>query len=130
MQSNLSVNNIQPNFHAKVSKHFIDDAHKMFNCKHVKKDLQVGFDKKVTEFGNFGYDEYSVKYVKKDIDGKRYHQLIAVRKGMEDSEGALLTSKDRFRKVIEKFIHINKYEFNTKMVQNHQRRFPRIRPEE
>ncbi len=115
MQSNLSVNNIQPSFQAKVAKHFIDDAHKLFNYKHIKNDMKINFDEKVTEFANFGYDDYYIKYVKKDIDGKRFHQLIAVGPDMADTEGVVLTSKDQFRKVIEKFTHINKYEFTKKM---------------
>lgn len=130
MQSNLSVNRIQPNFQAQVSKHFIDDANKLFNYKHIKKNMKADFDKKVTEFADYGYDDYYIKYVKKDIDGKRYHQLIAVRQGMPDSEGAVLTSKDQFRKAIEKFTHINKYEFTKKMEQFLDMRFPKIRPED
>jgi len=36
---------------------------------------------------------------------------------MDDSQGVVLTSKDKFRKAIEKFTHINKYEFTKKMEQ-------------
>ena len=53
MQSNLSVNRIQPNFQAQVSKHFIDDANKLFNYKHIKKNMKADFDKKVTEFADY-----------------------------------------------------------------------------
>ena len=130
MQSSLSINGVQPVFHAKVAKHFIDDAHNLFNYKHISKDMKVDFDEKVLEFENFGYDDYFIKYVKKDINGKRFHQLIAVRPGMSDSEGTLLTSKDQFRKLIEKFTHINKYEFTKKMEQNNKRLFPIIKPKE
>ena len=91
--------------------------------------MKVNFDEKVVEFKNFGYEDYYIKHVKKDIDGKRYHQLIAVRSGMDDSEGTVLTVKDQFRKAIEKFTHINKYEFTKKMEQKQQTRFLPIRPE-
>ena len=130
MQSSLSVNNIQPSFQATVSKHFIDDAHKLMESKFRKPGIRVDFDEKVTEFLNYGYDDYFIKYVKKDINGKRFHQLIAVRSGMDDSEGAVLTSKDKFRKTVEKFTHINKHEFNMKMKQYLQRKFPMIKPAE
>ena len=130
MQSSLTINHYQPNFQAKVSKHFIEDAHSLFNYKHIRNEIKVGFDEKVTEFENFGYDDYFIKHVKKDINGKRYHQIIAVRPGMDDSEGTLLTCKDQFRKAIEKFTHINKYEFTKKMEQTMQRKFIKIRPEE
>jgi hypothetical protein len=129
MQTSISVKNIQPNFRAKVAKSFIEDAHKLFKDKHTRKPMNVSFDEKVVEFENFGYDEYSIKYLKKDIDGKRYHKLIAVRSGMDDSEGTILTIKDQFRKVVEKFTHINKYEFTKKMEQNNQKKFFKIRPE-
>lgn len=130
MQSSLTINNFQPNFQAKVAKHFIDDAHKLFNYKHIRNEMKVAFDEKVTEFENFGYDDYFIKYVKKDINGKRFYQLLAVRPGMDDSEGTLLTSKDQFRKMIEKFTHINKFEFTKKMEHNFHKRFPKLRPEE
>ncbi len=130
MQSSLSVNNIQPNFQAQVSKNFIKNAHNMMDSQLKNKTLKTNFDKKVNEFAEYGYDEYFIKYVKEDIDGKRYHKLIAVRPGMDDSLGAVLTNKDKFRKIIEKFTHINKYEFTKKMEQNQKRLFPPIRPQE
>ena len=129
MNSNLSVNNIQPSFQAQVSKSFIEKAHNLFNYKHINKNLKVNFDEKVLEFENFGYDDYFIKYVKKDINGKRFHQLIAVRHDMSDADGTLLTSKDQFRKAIEKFTHINKYEFTQKMEQHKKRLFPYMKSE-
>lgn len=127
MQTNLKINSIQPSFQAKVSKHFIDDAHKLFDYKLKNKAFRINFDEKVTEFDNYGYDDYYIKYIKRDgINGKE-HLLIAVKKGMEYSEGVLLTCKDKFRKVIENFTHINKYEFTKKMEQHNQIPLPEIK---
>ena len=123
MQSSLSVNGVQPNFQATVSKHFIKEAQKTMDLKMKNSDIAERFEKKVADFKDYGYDEYYIKYIKKDIDGKRFHQLIAVRPGMDDSEGAVLTSKDQFRKAIEKFTHITKYEFTKKMESFNQKRF-------
>ncbi len=123
MQSSLSINGVQPNFRATVSKHFIKDAQKMMDSRMKNSDIAERFEKKVADFKDYGYDDYYIKYIKKDINGKRFHQLIAVRPGMDDSEGAVLTSKDKFRKTIEKFTHITKYEFIKKMEQFNQRRF-------
>ena len=117
MNSNLSVNNIQPNFQAQISKNFIKNAHNTMDSQLKNKNMKINFDKKVKEFADYGYDEFFIKYVKEDIDGKRYHKLIAVKPGMEDSQGAVLTKKDKFRKKIKKFTHINKYEFTKKMEQ-------------
>jgi len=118
MQSTLSVNNIQPSFHAQVSKNFIKNAINTIDSQMRNKSLKINFDKKVKEFADFGYDDFFVKYVKENIDGVRYHKLIAVKPGMDDSQGTVLTKKDKFRKVIEKFTHINKYEFTKKMETN------------
>ena len=115
MQSSLSVNNVQPNFQAKVSKHFIKDAHNVLGRQMNNQRMLVNFDEKVAEFEQFGYDDFFIKYIKEIIDGKVFHKLIAVKKEMKDSEGIILTSKDRFRKAIEKFTHINKFEFTQKM---------------
>lgn len=123
MQTSLSINKVQPDFQAQVSKHFVKDAQKLMESKIRNKNIAANFEKKVTDFADYGYDEYYIKYIKKDIDGKRFHQLIAVRPGMDDSDGAVLTSKDKFRKVIEKFTHITKYEFTKKMEQFNQKRF-------
>jgi hypothetical protein len=97
-----------------VSNKFIKEAHNTLDSQIRNHAMKINFDEKVTEFENFGYDDYFIKYVKKNIDGKRYHQLIAVKSGMDDSQGVVLTPKDKFRKAIEKFTHINKYEFTKK----------------
>ena len=129
MNSNLSISAAQPNFQAKVSKKFISYANNAFKRDIKNPTLKTNFDKKVAEFENFDYDDYIIKYVRKDIAGKRYHQLIAVRPSMDDYQGAILTSKDKFRKVIEKFTHINKHEFTTKMEQHRQKLFINYKPE-
>jgi hypothetical protein len=126
MQSNLSINSVQPNFRATVSNRFIKEAQKTIDLKMKNSDIAERFEKKVADFKDYGYDDYYIKYIKKDINGKRFHQLVAVRPGMDDSEGAVLTSKDKFRKAIEKFTHITKYEFTKKMEQFNQKRFVNI----
>lgn len=117
MQSSLSINGVQPNFQAKVAKHFIDDAHKLFNYKHINKDLKVAFDEKVIEFENFGFNDYYIKYKKTKVNDANVHNIVAAKSGDYNSKEILLTSKDQFRKAIEKFTHISKYEFTQKMKQ-------------
>ena len=117
MQSNMSVNNLSPNFQAKASKRFIDSAHKAFDREIKNPAMRSNFDEKAAEFENFGYDDYFIKYVKDVKDGKVQHKLVALTGNMKDSEGIVLTSKDRFRKAIEKFTHITKFEFTQKMKQ-------------
>ena len=129
MQSNLSISASQTNFKAQVSNKFIKTAHNFYQGIGKNKDKLRKFDEKVQLLREWGYDDYYIKYVKKDANGKRKHMLIAVKNGMEDWQGAVLTSKDMFRKVAEKFCYMNKCEFTTKMKEHHQKMFPLIKPE-
>jgi hypothetical protein len=87
------------------------------------------FDKKVEMFKNWGYDDYCIKYIKRDSNSKREHILLAVKNGRQDADGFILTSKDKMRKMIEKFMYMNKMEFTNKMKQNEQKLFPKIKPD-
>ncbi len=113
MQTNLSVNN-QPAFRATVSDQFIKAAHNYFNGVEYNPKKTKLFDEKVSEvFNEFGYDEFKISYKKEKVDGKTMHCLYA---GNEEYK-VPLTQKDKLRKAIEKFMHMNKYELYIKIKQ-------------
>ena len=115
MQTNLSISQSQTNFKAQVSNGFIKHTKKFYTGIGNNKAKLKQFEQKVEAFKDYGYDDYFIKYVQKDFNGERRHMLIAVRNGMDDSMGTVLTTKDKFRKVVEKFLHINEWEFTKKM---------------
>jgi hypothetical protein len=114
MQSNLSVNGAQPNFRANVSRSFQDAAYYYYTRTAKTPECLQKFVKKVNEFQEFGHRNLTVSYKKEYKDGKLNYVLFASDPGY-DSEAVVLTRKDVFRKIIDKFLHMNQYEFNMKV---------------
>lgn len=112
MQSNLSVNSLS--FGANVSRKFQDAAYYYYTRTSRTPNKLQDFAAKVNDFADFGYNNMTISYKKKSVDGKLQHILYASEPGYED-EAVILTKKDMFRKVLEKFMHINKHEFETKI---------------
>ena len=123
MQTNFSVNN-QPAFKATVSDKFIKAAHNYFNGVEYNSQKTKLFDEKVSKvFNEFGYDEFKISYKKEKVDGKTMHCLYA---GNGEYK-VPLTQKDKLRKTIEKFLHMNKYELYIKIKQFRQEH-PEFKP--
>ena len=113
MQTNLNINN-QPAFKASVSDRFIKATHNYFNKIEHKPEKSAVFDKKVAEvFNDFGYDEFLIKHKKVNYNGKTIYTLSANKEGLSIP----LTQKDKFRKIIEKFQQMTKYELYIKIKQ-------------
>lgn len=55
-------------------------------------------------------DNITIRYTKGYANGKPSHMLYASNKGQD----ILLTAKDQFRKLLEKFSYMNEYEFKLK----------------
>lgn len=113
MQVNSIQNNSQPNFQARVSNKFMKAADNYF-LKYGNVQKRAIFDDKVDEFLNFGTDKMVVQYKKFVKDGQTRHKLYVRDYESEGQKAFLLTEKDSFRKVVEKFTHINDFEFNSK----------------
>lgn len=113
MQINSVQSNYQPNFQANVSDNFIKAAKN--HLTKVGNQAKIdAFVKKIDNFKNYGSDDIDVIHERIFRDGKQYYALYATKKGLPKEDNVLLTVKDQFRKVVEKFMHINKYEFETK----------------
>lgn len=111
MQINSIHSNYQTNFQANVSKNFVAAAKNYLEKNPVKFDA---FKKKVETYKYYGTDDINVFHSRKMLNGKEHYVLYAAKDGMKPEEYAVLTVKDAFRKVVEKFMHINKYEFDMK----------------
>lgn len=110
MQINYQAN-YQTNFKANVSKNFIS-ATKNYLYKNPAKF--EAFDKKINAYKYYGTDDINVFHERIMLSEKPHYVLYAAKKGMKPEEYVVLTVKDAFRKIVDKFMHINKYEFNLK----------------
>jgi len=123
MKINNVYDNYQLNFSAQVSKNFISASRNY--CENTKQGKQVidKFFQQIRNFKKFGYEDYTIEYKKNRVNGKTEYSLIALRYGMKDSDGMVLTKKDNFRKVFQKFLHMNKHEFIQKIEYQKNKKF-------
>lgn len=116
MEVRLTVNP-ETNFKAQLSQDFINAARHHYAKSPSPKPFRR-FLSKMAEFHNFpNSDDVKIIHDKVSVGGKLQHVLYAVKEGMKREEWVVLTTKDCFRKLVEKFTHINKYEFELKMEQ-------------
>ena len=104
----------RPVFQARVSDNFVKAAHNYFNgVEYCPKKSRL-FDEKVAKvFNDFGYDEFVIGFKKIRKDNKTFYALYA----KNDEIEVPLTEKDKFRKVIEKFMRMKKGELYIKIKQ-------------
>ena len=115
MNTNISLDNRNVYFGAYVSDNFFKAAHNYYKGVEYNPDKAILFDEKVFQVEDkFGYDEFTINLKKETKDGKRYFSLYAVSDNMKP---VLLTSKDKFRKVLDKFMRLTKGELYTKIKQ-------------
>lgn len=112
MNSNLTVRPYQPVFKANFSDKFLNAADKYYsNTGNAKKYKQ--FCSAVRRFAELpNSDDVTIDYKSVINEGKREHILFASKLG---ESPVVLTAKDQFRKVLEKFSYMSEFEFNTKM---------------
>lgn len=102
----------QPNFQAHVATKFIDNAQRFFKMKN-RPDLVQAVNKKVSEMLDYNYD--SVIIFNKTImrNGQAHHMLCAQNKATK--EITILAIKDRYRKILRKFLKLDQDFFTQKM---------------
>lgn len=110
------VNNVNNNFKANVSNDFRAAAENLLlhpkNTGMASAKKHESFMNAIKRFGKFGNPETLITLKKESKDGKKIFSLYAEEPGKTP---VLLTTKDNFRKIIEKFTHINEYEYNIKV---------------
>ena len=106
-----SINNIP--FRAEVSQRFSVPAK-----RHLEQNgnyrQQIQFEDNVEMFEKMPNTQgITISYEKVPKDGKIQHALIA----QKGDKKVTLSIKDQFRKIVEKFSHMNEYEFKIKWEQ-------------
>ena len=109
-----NLQNNSPNFTASVSEGFKKAAHNYFHGVEYRPQKVKIFDEKVNKVINhYGYDEYTITFDKTRKEGKTFYNLYAE----SDLYKVPLTSKDQFRKVLQKFLLMTKGELYIKIKQ-------------
>lgn len=110
----MQVSNIKNNhqsFSANYDRHFLDAADAFYKKNNVPAKYKqfCCAVRRFTEVPNS--DNITISYKKELKDGKQIHSLYAKE---ADKEPVLLTQKDLFRKLLEKFSYMKEYEFKLK----------------
>ena len=116
MQIHSHTNNSNTTFQAKISPEFISAAKNYYTKTSNAAQSEAKINKfmhKVGEYEKFGSDDITIIH-KKISHNPQQHALYATKEGMKPEEYIVLTVKDQFRKVLEKFQRINQYEFDIK----------------
>ena len=102
------------NFRAKVSSEFQQAAKRYYDKQNRPEQYELDFQSKVDEYKLFGNQNMSVEYRTLTQHGQKMHALYITEPGQEP---VLLSKKDMFRKLVDKFMNVNEYEFNIKVEQ-------------
>ena len=106
-----SIKNIP--FKAEISRRFLVPAQRHLEQNGTYRQ-QLMFDDNVNMFKNMPNSQgITISYERVNEDGKIKHALIA----QKGDKKVTLSTKDQFRKIVEKFFHMNEYEFRTKWEQ-------------
>lgn len=112
MNTNLNVNNNRPSFGIKVSENFQKAVRNYYNGVEYRPERAKQFKDIVNNVeNNFGYDEFTLQYKKQSSKNGTLHTLVADNGIYE----VPITTKDQFRKVIEKFKRLTKGELYVKI---------------
>lgn len=108
MNSKISFQ--QPSFRANIDTKFLDAADGYLKKRPAKEYKQ--FCSAVRRFHEVPNSEHlTIGYKKGFENGKEMHSLLAMENGKNP---IILTAKDQFRKLIQKFLYMNEYEFKIK----------------
>ena len=114
----MQINNIQnsTSFGIKISPHLLQTAQNHYNYNNVpnKRRLIWAFNQKAEEYGKFGFDDYTLDYEKKLVDGNWQHYLVATRDS-NPSDKITVSHRQTLVRIINHFLDINKNIFRSKM---------------
>ena len=110
MNSNLTVRPYKPTFKANFADKFLDAADSYYSKNPKGYRAFCENLRKFNEFKNT--DDITISYKVIYQKGKKLYILLAEKLG--DNKPVILSSKDQFRKLLEKFSHITKFEFDIK----------------
>ena len=100
----------QPNFRANIDEKLLDAAHGYLKKRSANEYKQ--FRSAIRRFHEVpNSDHLTIAYKRGYENGQEMHSLCAIENGKEP---IVLSKKDQFRKLVQKFLYMNEYEFKTK----------------
>lgn len=118
MKTNLN-NNYQPNFQAKISPTFENFLRNHFNNGSNRIQNNYRLTQKIAEYGTFGYRDYTLNLMKKNIGFGNEYAIVATKTEQTINEGIVITKKNSIKQIIEDFFSMTKNRLNRYM---HKRR--------
>lgn len=105
------INKLQPNFNAKVSPRFFKSMQGYFNNGPNRLQNNYRLNAKIEEYASFGRDDFTIEMRQKSGALGYEYSLVAVRDGDEYNRGIILAVRTSYRKIVNKFMNMNKGEF-------------------
>ena len=104
----------RPYFQANVSEKFVNAMRGYFNSGENRLKNNYRLNKKIEEYKNFGYKDYTVELHKKAMGWDVEYSLVAVKEGMKPQDYIILAKRNSFRKIVQRFIEMRRGEFKSK----------------
>lgn len=118
MESGLGIRSFSPSFKANVAQHFINTAHNYYNFTVVANRMKhvYSFNNKVQEYSKFGFDNYTLDYARKMVDGNYIHYLVA--NDSDTNKSVIVLTRRTLPKIINGFFYMSKEKFQQIMRSN------------
>lgn len=110
MKVKLNTNN-QTNFQAKISPKFEKIMRYHINKSPNKLKNNYRLNKKIAEFNEWGYDNYTVELLENYAGWGRKYAMMCVPEGVETQKGIFIDKQYTVRDVVKRFLSIKKGEF-------------------
>ncbi len=110
MKADLNIN-IQPSFQARISPRFEKFMRSYINNGKNKLENTHKLNSKLEQINNFGYDNYTIELINKNVSyGKEYY-LAAVPDGAPIKDAILIDKKENVWKIINSLLNMRKSKF-------------------
>ena len=108
-----NINGFQTNFNAKVSPRFIKSMQGYFNNGPNRLKNNYLLNAKIEEYASFARDNFTIEMRQKSGPLGFEYSLVAVRDNDESGRGIVLATRTAYRKIVNKFMNMNKGEFHS-----------------
>ena len=107
--------NSQQAFGVNVDPKFVNAMRGFMNSGENRLKNNYKLSKKIEEYANFGFDDYTMQLNQKYTAWGTEYTIKAVRDGENSENAAVIAKRTSFRKIVEKFLKINRGELKAKI---------------
>ena len=113
----MRIESNQPAFGAKVDEKFVNAMRGYINHGENRLKNNYKLNQKIETYDSFGHDDYTVQLHQKYTAMGTEYALKAVKDGENPDNAIVLAKRNSFRAIVNKFLHINRSEFNGRLKQ-------------